>query len=96
MIIGTIFIFSYYKGIWILESGKCLLVESGILQNFVLESAINHKKSGIPLTIGNQHPSSTNVQRIRNPESMSWNPESQTVLNSLTWGDRIRLVEKAT
>ena len=43
------------KGIWIPESGKFWLVESGILENFVKESGIpgrqmqNPRLSGIPL-----------------------------------------------
>ena len=58
--LSTIFIFLYYKGIRILESGtEWLLVESGPLQIFVLEFAVKLKKSGIPLTIGNRNPSST-------------------------------------
>ena len=44
------------KGIRIAESGKFLLVESGIL---VLESGIQLKESRIILTTGIQNPSST-------------------------------------
>ena len=60
--LSTIFIFLYYKGIRILESWKWLLVECGPLQIFVSEFAIKLKKSGIPLTIGNRNPSSTDKE----------------------------------
>ena len=50
------------KGIRIAESGKFLLVESGIL---VLESGIQLKESRIILTTGIQNPSSTDKD---------WNP----------------------
>ena len=61
------------KGIRIAESGKFLLVESGILG---LESGIQLKESGIILTTGIQNPSSTDkdwnpVGGIHNPR-LSW------------------------
>ena len=48
------------KGIQIPESGKSFLVKSGILE---VESGIQLKESGIPLTIGTQIP------LMKNPES---------------------------
>ena len=63
---------------WIPESGKFLLAESGIQENSVLvKSGIQLKEFGIPLTTGIQNPRSTDIY---------WNPESKTVLDSLTWG----------
>ena len=61
------------KGIRIAESGKFLLVESGILG---LESGIQLKESRIILTTGIQNPSSTDkdwnpVGGIHNPR-LSW------------------------
>ena len=54
-----------------------------------LESEMQLKESGIPLTIEIQSPTSTDkdwnpVPGIRNPRE--WNPESKTLLHSLTWG----------
>ena len=54
----VIYCFGPRKGIRIPESGKFLLVESGIQQIFAVESGIQLNESGIPLTI-----------RIRNPDS---------------------------
>ena len=66
--------------IWIPESGKFLLAESGIQENSVLvKSGIQLKEFGIPLTTGIQNPRSTDIY---------WNPESKTVLDSLTWGQK--------
>ena len=65
------------------ESEKILLVDSGILGFGIRNTA--HKESGIPLAIGIQNPSST--QKDWNPESMAWNPDSKTVLDSLLCGD---------
>ena len=61
--------FAPCKGIQIPESGKILLMESGI----------QVKESGIPLTIVIQNPSSTDkywnpVPRIRNPQCEIRNP----------------------
>jgi len=50
----------------------------------VLESGIQLKESRIPLTIGIQNPSSFD----KDPESTAWDPESKTILNFLTRGDR--------
>ena len=72
--------FAPCKGIRIPESGKILLLESGI----------QLKESGILLRIGIQNPSSTDKdwnQVPGNPESTTWNPESKTVLDSLTLGE---------
>jgi len=52
----------------VVESGKFLLVESGI-----------------PLTTR----SGTQVPLRKNPECTAWNPESKTVLDSLTSGDSL-------
>ena len=40
------------------------------------------------------NPESTELESessIRNPESTGWNPESKTVMDSLTWGDWLNL-----
>ena len=41
------------------------------------------KKNGIQLFLE----SGIHFAGIRNPESTEWNPESKTVLDSLTWGE---------
>ena len=86
-------------GIRIPESGKFLLVESEMEENLHVESGIlgfgvrnTAEEFGIPLATGIQNASSANkgwnlVSGIRNPESMTWNPESETVLDSLTWSE---------
>ena len=56
--LGSDLLFGPRKGIRIPESGKFLLVESGIQQSCAVESGIQLNESGIPLTI-----------RIRNPDS---------------------------
>ena len=62
--------------LWNPESGKILLIESGIqgIRNLTkrLESRIR-----VPLT-------KTGIQYLES-ESMVWNPESKTVLDSLIW-----------
>ena len=45
------------------------------------------KESRILLTTGIQNPSSSD--KYWNPESTVWNPESKTVLDSLTWGEKM-------
>ena len=53
---------------------------------WALESWIQLKEAGIhsPLESGIQIPLTKNSESIiLNPESMAWNPESQTVLDSL-------------
>ena len=70
------------KGIRIAESGKFLLVESGIL---VLESGIQLKESRIILTTGIQNPSSTDkdwnpVCGIRNLRRGIHNPRLSWIL----------------
>ena len=60
------------------------------LESRAVESEIQLKESGIPLTIGIQNPSSTvkdwnPVSGIRN--SRRWNPGSKTVLYSLSRSD---------
>ena len=46
---------------------------------------------GIPLKMGIRNPSSTDIDLASLPgmrkESLAWNPESKTVLGSLTWDD---------
>ena len=64
------------KGIRIPQSGKFSLMES---ESWVLESGLQLKESGIPLTIGIQNPSSTDkywnpVSGIRNPRCGVHNP----------------------
>ena len=56
--LGNDLLFAPRKGIRIPESGKFLIVESGIQQILAVEPRIQLKESGIPLTI-----------RIRNPDS---------------------------
>ena len=60
-------------------------------KSWALDSGIQLKESGIPLTIGIQNRSSTDWQRLEsstwNPESTAWNLESKTVLGFLTWGE---------
>ena len=54
-----------------------------------MESRIQLKESGIPLTIEIRKPSSTEAGfQCLESESTAWNPTSKTVLDSLTWGDR--------
>ena len=48
-----------------------------------MEFAIQLKESGIPMTIEIQNPSSTD----KDLEYSTWNPESKTVLDIITWGD---------
>ena len=88
--------FAPRKDIRIPESGKLLLVGSGIRENFDIESGIQGfgiqnraqvpyqgMKSRIQVPLektGIQHPESW-------IETMEWDPESKTVLYSLTWGD---------
>ena len=48
-----------------------------------MEFAIQLKESGIPMTIEIQNPSSTD----KDLEYSTWNPESQTVLDIIAWGD---------
>ena len=64
------------KVILILESRKCLLVESGILGFGIRNRAHGNR---IPFSAARDPDSST-----WNPESTAWNPESKTVLDSLT------------
>ena len=55
-----------------------------------LESGIQLKESGIPLTTGIQNPSSTDIRSEAsswNPESTAWNPKSKTVFYSLIWDE---------
>jgi len=64
------------------ESGKFLLVESGILG---FESGIQLNESGIPLTIKIQNPLSTN--KVWNPVPVESELQNCLDLNSLSWGD---------
>ena len=48
-----------------------------------MEFGIQLKESGIPLAIDIQNPSSTD----KDLENGTWNPESKTVLDTITWGD---------
>ena len=74
-----------------LESNKFLLVESriqgtstcGIWNPGLWDPGRQIKKSGIQRKIGIRNPSSSDK------EFSIWNPESKTVLDSLTWGDQI-------
>ena len=63
----------------------------GAWKFLLVESGIQLKESEIPLTIGIRNPSSTEKDlepSTWNLESEAWNPESMTVLDSLTWGDQ--------
>ena len=70
----------------------CFASRKGIRipESWALESGLQLKESGIPLTIRIQNPSSTDKETESstwNPESKAWNPESKTVLDSVTWGN---------
>ena len=57
----------------------------GIKESWTLESGIQLKDSGIPLTIGMQNPSSTEKDSSTwIPESVAWNPESWIPLYETT------------
>ena len=71
--------------IW-LNPGLNLAILRGT-RSRVLESKITRKESGIPLTISIQNGRS---MVIRNQESMAWNPQSNTVLNYLTWSEILK------
>ena len=78
---------------------KCLLVESRIWENLVVKSGV--MGFGIwKITQGFRNPTincnpECKFHRQRpesstwNPESTAWSPESKTVLDSLTWGDKL-------
>ena len=59
-----------------------------------MESGIQLKESGPLLKIGIQNPNFTNSleSSTGNPEFRAWNPESKTVLDSVTWGDSSLIV----
>ena len=54
-----------------------------IPESWAMEFGIPLKESGIPLTIDIQNPSSPD----KDLENGTWNPESKTVLDTITWGD---------
>ena len=57
-----------------------------------MESGLQLKESGILPKIGIQNLSSTDKDWNPvpgNPKSTAWDPESKTVLDSLTWGELI-------
>ena len=60
-------------------------------RNILAECGKRLKESGIPLTIGVRNPNSTDkksgIQYLES-ESKTWNPESETALDSLAWRDR--------
>ena len=62
------------------------------LNRLTIRSLILGKWSTILLTIGIQNTSSTREKDLKsshwNPDSLAWNPESKTVLDSLTGGER--------
>ena len=71
-----------------MESGiqKCFLVNPESWLS--VESGIQLKESGIPLTIGIRNPSSTDKNPESSPwspESVAWNRQSKTFLDSLIW-----------
>ena len=70
------------------ESGKCLLVEFGINPGLwdrnIAQENRNATKDWNPESRFHCHRLKSST---RNPESEAWNPESKTVLDSLTWSD---------
>ena len=58
-----------------------------------LESGIQLKEFGILLKTGIENPGS---KWQRHPESTAWSPECKTVLDSLTWGEKLERPEGAT
>ena len=77
--------FAPRKGIQIPDSGRLLLVESGILG-----FAIRNTSQEFRNPIKDRNPESKFLwQRLKfsvlNLEPTAWNPESKTVLDSLTW-----------
>ena len=62
------------KGIEIPDSVNFLLVESGTRGSFACGTRDTAQ--------GMRNPT-----KDQNPESTAWNPESQTILDFLTWGD---------
>ena len=79
--------FAPCKGIRIPESGRFLLVGSGMRENFDMESRIELKYPTKEWNLESKFHWKRLGSSTRNPESMEWNPESKTVLYSLTWGD---------
>jgi len=82
--------FAPCKGILIPESKKFLPVESGILGFGIWNTA-----QGIGNPTKDWDPEST-FHGQRNLESTAWSPESKTVLDSLTWGEKLERPEGAT
>ena len=87
-----------YKGIRYLESGEILLVESGIrkivfcwIPNPGLWNPKQSSRNLESTTIGIRNPSCSGLSE--NPESKTWNPESKTVVDSLTGGDKTGFTE---
>ena len=63
----------------------------GNVEPRALEYGIQLKESGIPLVTGIRNPISIDKDpefSTCNPESTVWNPESKTVLDYLTWGEK--------
>ena len=89
------------KGIRIQESGKFLLVESKIRDNFAPVSGnqgfgIQNRAQVLRNATKAWNPQSTfHWKRLefstRNPQFTEWDPETKTVWYSLTWGDSIGL-----
>ena len=69
------------SGFW--NERKILLVESGIGEFLLVESWIQVKESGIPLTIGIRYPSSTD--KVRNPVPKIRNPRRRIQNPRLSW-----------
>ena len=89
---GTVSMFPVYLSPHVRESGSRSLEKLGLRnpESWAWESGIQPKKSRIPLTIGIRNPSSTEKDLESSnwtPESTARNPESKTVLDSLTWRD---------
>ena len=81
------------KGIRIPESGKFVFVESGktlLVESAILGYGIRNQlnEAGVPLNPESKFHWQTLECSTWNPESTAWNPQSKTVLDSFTWGDR--------
>ena len=63
-----------------------MLLESGILDFVIRNTDQGIQNPTKLLESGTQVP----VTKAGDPESSTWNPESKTVLDSLTWSDEVK------